>query len=801
MNQATDIHSTPDTGASVTPAAAAEARPRPSILLVDDQPARLLTYEAVLSGIDVECVRALSGREALKQLLTREFALILLDVNMPEMDGFETARLIREHPRWERTPIIFVTGMNVSELDQLKGYEVGAIDYISVPVVPEILRTKVSVLVELHQRRRHVEALNTSLTQARSELEIRHANALAERDAQLHAIFEHPTESFVVLQAVRGPCGTIVDFRYRDANANSLELLGYRRDQLLGCHVTELFDPEQASRMIAQAAQVLQTRQIVRYEAHHRDRDFFVTLFPMGPECVVSSGTNITERKRAEAALRHSEARYRALLDHAPVGVAHNSLDGRFEYVNRAFCKLVGYSPEELYTRRWQDLTHPEDIAQDQQLASEVIAGKLTDYTVEKRYVRKDGSIVWVNLFGNFVVDDAGRPVQGVAIVIDITEQIESQRLLRDSEARWRDANARKDEFLAMLSHELRNPAAAIGNAAQALSRLTVNREKEQSLIGIVERQIGHLGRLLDDLLDVSRITQRRIEINRERLGLQSCIDIALDTTQPLIQEKKHRLTLSMCPEPLWVYGDKARLAQCISNLLTNAAKYTDPGGEIHVRTMIEHGSAVVAITDNGIGMPPELISSVFELFVQGERPLDRSQGGLGIGLPVCRMLMEMQGGSVTASSPGLGQGSTFTLRLPLASQPHEGLPGESAGSRGPARVMIIDDNRDAADSLALLLQLEAHATLTAYSGAEALHRAASFDPQFVLLDIGLPEMDGYEVARRLKTICPSAHLVAVTGYGLAGDRQRSASSGFEAHLVKPVSLTDIQTTFATLTS
>nr|WP_298728557.1 response regulator [uncultured Steroidobacter sp.] len=801
MNQATDIHSTPDTGASVTPAAAAEARPRPSILLVDDQPARLLTYEAVLSGIDVECVRALSGREALKQLLTREFALILLDVNMPEMDGFETARLIREHPRWERTPIIFVTGMNVSELDQLKGYEVGAIDYISVPVVPEILRTKVSVLVELHQRRRHVEALNTSLTQARSELEIRHANALAERDAQLHAIFEHPTESFVVLQAVRGPCGTIVDFRYRDANANSLELLGYRRDQLLGCHVTELFDPEQASRMIAQAAQVLQTRQIVRYEAHHRDRDFFVTLFPMGPECVVSSGTNITERKRAEAALRHSEARYRALLDHAPVGVAHNSLDGRFEYVNRAFCKLVGYSPEELYTRRWQDLTHPEDIAQDQQLASEVIAGKLTDYTVEKRYVRKDGSIVWVNLFGNFVVDDAGRPVQGVAIVIDITEQIESQRLLRDSEARWRDANARKDEFLAMLSHELRNPAAAIGNAAQALSRLTVNREKEQSLIGIVERQIGHLGRLLDDLLDVSRITQRRIEINRERLGLQSCIDIALDTTQPLIQEKKHRLTLSMCPEPLWVYGDKARLAQCISNLLTNAAKYTDPGGEIHVRTMIEHGSAVVAITDDGIGMPPELISSVFELFVQGERPLDRSQGGLGIGLPVCRMLMEMQGGTVTASSPGLGQGSTFTLRLPLATQPHEGLPGESAGSRGPARVMIIDDNRDAADSLALLLQLEAHATLTAYSGAEALHRAASFDPQFVLLDIGLPEMDGYEVARRLKAICPSAHLVAVTGYGLAGDRQRSASSGFEAHLVKPVSLTDIQTTFATLTS
>jgi len=214
MNQVTDTGSTPDSSASVTPPAPAEARPRTSILLVDDQPARLLTYEAVLSGVDVECVRALSSRDALKLLLTREFALILLDVNMPEMDGFETARLIREHPRWERTPIIFVTGMNVSDLDQLKGYEVGAIDYISIPVVPEILRTKVTVLVELHQRRRHLETLNDSLTQARSELEIRHANALAERDAQLHAIFEHPTELFMVLQAVRDPSETIVDFQY-----------------------------------------------------------------------------------------------------------------------------------------------------------------------------------------------------------------------------------------------------------------------------------------------------------------------------------------------------------------------------------------------------------------------------------------------------------------------------------------------------------------------------------------------------------------------------------------------------------
>jgi PAS domain S-box-containing protein len=799
VNQATDTGSSPDATARVVAAPSApDARHYPGVLLVDDQPARLLTYEAVLSGLEVECVRALSGRDALKQLLTREFALILLDVNMPDMDGFETARVIREHPRWERTPIIFVTGMTITEVDQLKGYEVGAIDYISLPVVPEILRTKVTVLVELHQRRRHLEALNSSLAQARTELETRHASALAERDAQLHAIFEHPTETFLVLQAVRDPGGTVVDFRYRDANTNALDLLSQSRDQLLGCRLTEMLDPEQASWLIAKSANVLQTRNVARYEATFRDKEFFITLFPMGPDCVVSSGTNITERKRAEAALRHSEARHRALLDHAPVGVAHSSLEGKFEYVNRAFCKLVGYSAAELYAMRWQDLTHPEDVALDQQRADQVVAGRVDDYTVEKRYIRKDGTIVWVNLFGNVVVDDQGQAVQAVAIVIDITQQIDSQRLLRESEARLREANARKDEFLAMLSHELRNPAAAIGNAAQALSRL-VNREKEQSLIGIVERQIGHLGHLLDDLLDVSRITQGRIEISRQRLTVQSCIDIAIEITQPLIQEKKHRLTLSMCPEPLWVDADKVRLAQCIANLLTNAVKYTEAGGEIHVRTTAEGQSAVVAITDNGIGMPVELIPRMFELFVQGERQLDRSQGGLGIGLAVCRMLIEMQGGTVTGSSPGIGQGSTFTLRLPLADEIARTSTDATSSSGGPARVMIIDDNRDAADSLSLLLQLEDHATLTAYSGEDALSLVASFDPQFVLLDIGLPEMDGYEVARRLKTLVPRARLIAVTGYGLAGDKQRSADSGFEAHLVKPVDLSDIQTAFAKL--
>jgi PAS domain S-box-containing protein len=777
---------------SPAPASTENARSRISILLVDDQPARLLTYEAILSGLDIECVRANSGREALKLLLSRDFALILLDVNMPEMDGFETARLIRDHPRWERTPIIFVTGISMSSFDQLKGYEVGAIDYISVPIVPEILRTKVMVLVALHQRRRHLEEVNTSLARARTEQDSRHASALA-------------------------------------------------------------------------------------------------------------------------------------LLDNAPVALAHNSLDGKFEYVNRAFCKLMGYSAPELYGRCWQNITHPEDVSIDRRHVERAIAGDLHSYTVEKRCIRKDGSIVWVNVFGNFVADEQGRPLQEVAVVVDITEQrsaaaelnrrreqlilahaaaylgmhdwdveadtiswdertreiwgsqpsedvsyatfisglhpedrartqaaitkaldpsgdghffatfrvinhlnhrmywveangramfrdalavrligtvqdvtdrIHAQHLLQESEARFREANERKDEFLSMLSHELRNPAAAIGNAAQALSRL-VQRDKERVLVDIVERQIRHLGRLLDDLLDVSHITRGRIELQRERLTLQSCVEHALETTQPLIAEKQLQLTVDMDAEPIWVNADRARFTQCIANVLTNAAKYTEPGGEIHVRASTDNHTAIIDVTDTGIGMPSELTPHVFELFAQGERTLDRSQGGLGIGLAVCRMLMEMQGGNATGSSPGIGRGSTFTLRMPLAGGLLDTARANDAD--GPARVLVVDDNRDAADSLALLLQLESHATQTAYSSADALARAAAFDPHFVLLDIGLPEMDGYEVARRLKAIVPEARLIAITGYGLAGDKQRSASSGFEAHLVKPVSLADIQATFAAL--
>jgi PAS domain S-box-containing protein len=644
------------TGQTPAPPAAGEAQstaPRASILLVDDQPARLLSYEAVLYGLGVQCVRALSGMQALERLLEQEFAAILLDVNMPEMDGFELARLVREHPRLERTPIIFVTAVNVSELDRLKGYELGAIDYIAVPVVPEILRSKVAVLVELHQRRGQLKAVNAELSAARAQVAAEHERALAERDAQLQTLFEHPTDLNGILKAVRDESGAVVDWTYAKVNRNAAAIMGRSRDEILGRRMSELA-PERAPIVFAQLRRVVESREPVRYETQFAGRDLIITLFAASDDHVVSNAQDVTEQRKLQRALQ--------------------------------------------------------------------------------------------------------------------------------------DTDRRKDEFLAMLAHELRNPVAPIANAAELLSRL-VPQENQRTLVGIIQRQAVHLGRLLDDLLDVARITQGRIELQREVIDVATCVHLAIETAEPLIRSKAHQLTLTQTLEPIYVSADKVRLGQCIANVLVNAAKYTPDGGEIRIRPHLEGNAAVVEITDNGIGVEPEFLPRIFELFAQSERGLDRAQGGLGVGLTVCKQIVELHGGSVIASSPGVDRGSTFTIRLPLAAQPAMAPRAAELQPDSLLRVLIVDDNRDAADSLAMLLQFEGRQPLCVYSGEQALEVLSAFQPQLVLLDIGLPGLDGYEVARRMKAAAPGLHVIALSGYAQLEDRQRSAAAGFDAHLVKPVDL------------
>ena len=561
---------------------------RVSVLLVDDQPARLLSYEAILGELGLDLVRAQSGTAALARLMEREFAAILLDVNMPGMDGFETATTIHRHPRFEKTPIIFVTAVHVTDLDRLKGYQLGAVDYVYVPVVPEILRSKVQVLAELHAQRKKLERLNRSLEEAHKSLQ-------AERTRELAALNE-----------------TLAQANAELARNNAV---------------------------------------LVR---------------------------EIAERERAEGALQ--------------------------------------------------------------------------------------------------------------------------------------DADRRKNTFLATLSHELRNPLAAIANAVGVLHVAASGAPHVDAARDVLGRQIAHLVRLVDDLLDVSRITTGKISLRREPVDLVSVVERAVETAVPHLNERRQRLTVHTPPEPLWVDGDPVRLTQVVANLLANAIKYTGEAGRIELRVERRAGTdasgaeGVLRLVDSGIGIAPKMLPRIFDLFSQGEHGPDRQEGGLGVGLALVRELVALHGGTVEVSSAGVGEGAEFVVRLPAIVAPARAVERPAARvpgviGAGPRRVLVVDDNPDSAESLAALLSIVGHEVHQAHDGRQALELARRRVPDLVLLDIGMPGMSGHEVARRLRgdVGLRETVLIALTGYGTDEDRRASDEAGFDGHLVKPIDFEALERILAAL--
>ena len=378
-------------------------------------------------------------------------------------------------------------------------------------------------------------------------------------------------------------------------------------------------------------------------------------------------------------------------------------------------------------------------------------------------------------------------------------EQLEDRVAERTAELRaanqlLAESDRRKDEFLAMLAHELRNPLAPIRNAVELMRLRGPDEPDLQWARDVIERQVQHLTHLVDDLLEVSRITRGKVNLQKEPVNVAGIMTRALETSRPLIEARHQRLTVSYPPQPAWVEGDPLRLAQVLANLLNNAAKYTPERGQIHVSAGQEDDSLVFRVRDSGIGIPADMLPKIFDIFVQVDHSLDRSEGGLGIGLTLVRTLVEMHGGTVQATSAGPGCGSEFTVRLPLLERTHEQASRDGEATRRPVpacsrRVLVVDDNRDAADSLAMVLKLTGHQVLAAHDGPSALAVAAKFQPEIVLLDIGLPGMDGYAVARRLREAAGGANLViiALTGYGQDEDRRRSQEAGIDHHLVKPV--------------
>jgi CheY-like chemotaxis protein len=355
--------------------------------------------------------------------------------------------------------------------------------------------------------------------------------------------------------------------------------------------------------------------------------------------------------------------------------------------------------------------------------------------------------------------------------------------------AKVQEADQRKNEFLAMLAHELRNPLAPVRNAAQMLRSSHADAAKLEWAANVIDRQSRHLVRLVDDLLDVARITQGKITLTFEAVDVATVVSMAEEMTRQLVESRKHALTVRLPATPLAVYGDCARIAQILGNLLNNAAKYSEPGSAISLEVEESGSEVVFRVRDSGIGIPADILGSIFDLFIQADRSLDRSQGGLGIGLTIVRNLVHMQGGTVQASSAGPGKGSEFVVRLPrVASQRAAEAPLRSLSSASALRILVVDDHPDAAESMAALMQGAGHQSTVAHDGPAAIAIANSFRPDVILLDIGLPGMNGFEVARALKAAPETTGcvLIAVSGYGQAEDQRRSREVGFDHHLVKP---------------
>jgi len=499
------------------------------------------------------------------------------------------------------------------------------------------------------------------------------------------------------------------------------------------------------------------------------------------------------ELVQANEALRESEERLRQqarLLDLSGEAIFTWEFGGDIEYWNEGAALLYGYDRHEAIGRLSHDLlatVHPQGLA-----AFMAELERDGEWHGELTHRTKDGRIVTVESSQQLIQQDGRRLVLETNRDITVRKRLESELQQRTEELA--DEGRRKDEFLAMLAHELRNPLAPIRNAVYLLRLIGPAEPRLEQARDMIDRQVSHMVRLIDDLLDVSRITRGKISLRKERLDLTEVVAQAAEVAAPLLTRKRQAFTVSCAPEPIEVEADPARLVQVIANLLNNAAKFTEPGGSITLTTERSgDDAAVIRVRDTGVGIAPELLPHIFDLFVQGETSLDRTEGGLGIGLTLVRHLVEQHGGRIEARSAGRGCGSEFVVTWPAAPPAVTVFPRaafvESAGPGRRLRILVVEDNPDAAESFVTLLQLQGHEIRTAYSGLAALEVASSFVADVAFIDLGLPGMDGYEVARRLRAIpgFQATVLVALTGYGREEDKRRAQAAGFDHHLIKPV--------------
>ena len=621
----------------------------------------------------------------------------------------------------------------------------------------------------------------------------------AERQAAEHrsrAILESMSEGFIALDPA---------WRITYANGAAEAVTRKPREDLVGAQFWDLFEHLQGSPQERALRRTALERQRSRIEAYDDagGRWFEINSFPMeGAGGLALYFRDETDRRRAEEGIR----RLAAVAEQSSDFIGIFTPDAGGIYLNPAGRRMAGLDDRtNIAAWRMIDFFPREDrpFVRDHVMAALTIGA--AEWEGELRLAQPDGRPPLPVYFKGFAVRDAeGNNIGLATITRDITAQKRAEDELRRVAADLSEADHRKSEFLATLAHELRNPLAPIRTGLDLLRMTPRDPDALARVHAMMDRQLGHLIHLVDDLLDIARITRGKIELKRENVDLKAIAQMAVETSAALIESHGHRLDVDLPEEPLPLEADVTRMVQVLSNLLNNAAKYTPAGGRVALSAWREDGHAVVAVSDSGIGIPPDAIGSVFEMFTQVRGSLDRAQGGLGIGLSLVRRLVELHGGRVNAFSAGRGQGSTFTVRLPLRpGSPHAraGGAGNEADARPPAplRVLVVDDNADAADSLVALLDALGHTTWVARDGPEGLRLALDVQPDLVLLDIGLPGMSGYEVARAIRRHqgVRQIVLIALTGWGAQSDQQQSHEAGFDQHLTKPVSLEALEQALA----
>jgi signal transduction histidine kinase/DNA-binding response OmpR family regulator len=735
--------------ASAGPAASA-SQPSPSgagarleILVVDDSERNLAALEAVLSDLDARVVKARSGAEALRGLLRQDFALVLLDVRMPGMNGFETAELIRSRDRSRHTPIIFLTAYDRTREQEVRGYALGAVDFLSKPVIPEVLRGKVAVLIDLHRKteeiRRQEALLRESERRERAQL-----LEQARRRWEQEAMRKEMERERLVAEALQRS-----NSRLRLLSEVASDLLLH--DDL--CSFPERLLPTIMEQLGVQVC------------LHHRD-----------------AGPGQPLRLEGQGGLSAAQLEE---LARAPAG-------------ELVFDRAAA-AQQLMLAERSDDATPPDPLLG--------IAGVTACACFP---LLAAGRLHGTLTFGS--ARPGGFEPQELAVMGLLCDQaaaaLERARLvdeLRRSAAELREADLRKDEFLAMLGHELRNPLAPVLNAVKLLQQSSPE-EPLRRVLDAASRQIVHMTRLLDDLLDVSRIRNGKIELQRGPVELARVVLDAVHATDGIVQERGHRLELDLPQEPVVFEADPVRLTQVVASLLNNAAKYTERGGHIALRAGREGDHIVLSVEDDGIGIAPDMLERIFGMFVQGVQSGDRVHAGLGLGLTLVRNLVEMHGGTVVARSEGPGAGSEFEVRLPArpvravqaqaaTGEPEVGREGNGKASRcasEPREIVVVEDNADIRDTLKALLELKGYRVQEAEDGPSGVDLILSRCPSVALVDIGLPGLDGYHLARELRAHPSTTRLVAITGYGRPEDRRMALEAGFDAHLVKPVDFDDL---------